>query len=135
MQFSDISYRDDFEPGACRFDVGEVANFALLPALHDALLQILEWQVPRIQASLGQRTAVISAEARTLGLDVVDPARRAPHFLGIRFPTGLPAGLTEHLRDQQIYVSVRGEALRVTPYLYNTENDLARFNQALRSFV
>ena len=135
VEFSDIRYRDDFEPGACRFDVGEVANFALLPALHDALLQILEWQVPRIQASLGRRTAVISAEARALGLDVVDPARRAPHFLGIRFPDGLPAGLTEHLRDQQIYVSVRGEALRVTPYLYNTENDLERFNQALRSFV
>jgi selenocysteine lyase/cysteine desulfurase len=135
VQFSDISYRNEFEPGACRFDVGEVANFALLPALHDALLQILEWQVPRIQESLGQRTTVISTEALALGLDVVDSARRAPHFLGIRFPDGLPDGLTEHLRDQQIYVSVRGDALRVTPYLYNTEDDLERFNHALRSFV
>ena len=135
VQFSDISYRNEFEPGACRFDVGEVANFALLPALHDALLQILEWQVPRIQESLGQRTTVISTEARALGLDVVDSARRAPHFLGIRFPDGLPDGLIKHLRDQQIYVSVRGDALRVTPYLYNTEDDLERFNHVLRSFV
>mgnify|MGYP003331055891 CR=1 FL=1 len=53
-----------------------IDSIALLPALHDALLQILEWQVPRIQESLGQRTTVISTEARALGLDVVDPARR-----------------------------------------------------------
>ncbi len=135
VQFSDISYRTEFEPGACRFDVGEVGNFALLPALHDALLQILEWRVSRIQASLGQRTAIIATEASALGLDVVDPVRRAPHFLGIRFPGGLAAGLAEHLREQQVYVSIRGDALRVTPHLYNTEADLERFTRALRSFV
>ncbi|HCK75635.1 MAG TPA: aminotransferase [Gammaproteobacteria bacterium] len=135
VQFSDISYRNEFEPGACRFDVGEVANFALLPALHDALLQILEWQVPRIQASLAERTAIIATEASALGLEVVDPMRRAPHFLGIRFPNGLPVGLAEHFHEQQVYVSVRGDALRVTPHLYNTEDDQKRFIHVLRSFM
>ena len=135
VEFSDISYRDEFEPGACRFDVGEVGNFALLPALHDALKQLLEWQVPRIQASLADRTRVIATEAGALGLDVVDSAYRAPHFVGIRFPGGLPSGLAQHLRQQQVFVSIRGDSLRVTPYLYNTGDDLERFVMALRAFV
>jgi len=135
VEFSDISYRDEFEPGACRFDVGEVGNFALLPALHDALEQLLKWQVPRIQASLAERTRVIAAEAVALGLDVVDPACRAPHYVGIRFPGGLPSGLAQYLRQQQVFVSIRGDSLRVTPYLYNTDDDLERFVTALRAFV
>jgi len=135
VEFSDISYRDEFEPGACRFDVGEVGNFALLPALHDALKQLLEWQVPRIQASLADRTRVIATEAGALGLGVVDSAYRAPHFVGIRFPGGLPSGLAQHLRQQQVFVSIRGDSLRVTPYLYNTGDDLERFVMALRAFV
>ena len=135
VEFSDISYRDEFEPGACRFDVGEVGNFALLPALHDALEQLLKWQVPRIQASLAERTRVIAAEAVALGLHVVDPAYRAPHYVGIRFPGGLPSGLAQYLRQQQVFVSIRGDSLRVTPYLYNTDDDLARFVTALRTFV
>ena len=135
VEFSDISYRDEFEPGACRFDVGEVGNFALLPALHDALEQLLQWQVPRIQASLAERTRVIAAEAGALGLDVVDPAYRAPHYVGIRFPGGLPSGLAQYLRQQQVFVSIRGDSLRVTPYLYNTDVDLERFVTALRAFV
>ena len=135
VEFSDISYRDEFEPGACRFDVGEVGNFALLPALHDALEQLLKWQVPRIQASLAERTRLIAAEAVALGLHVVDPAYRAPHYVGIRFPGGLPSGLAQHLHQQQVFVSIRGDSLRVTPYLYNTDDDLERFVTALRAFV
>ena len=131
--FSDIRYRAEFEPGACRYDVGEVANFALLPALLHALTQIVEWGIPAIEAELAQRTRAIAHCAKTLGLEVIDSAFRAPHFVGIRFPGGPPPGLAEHFRTENVYVGFRGDTLRVTPYLYNTEEDIARFARVLQT--
>ena len=130
--FSDIRYRSEFAQGACRYDVGEVANFALLPALLNALTQITEWSVPAIEAALAQRTERIAREAKALGLDVADSGFRAPHFVGIRFPDGPRPELAEQLRTESIYVGLRGDALRVTPHLYNTEKDLTRFGEVLR---
>jgi len=126
-----VRYRDGFQPGARRFDVGESANFALLPAAQVALRQILEWQVPRIAATLAATTAAIEAAARPHGLTGVERSERAPHYLGLRRPGGLPAGLGERLAARGVYVSTRGDALRITPHLYNDAEDLARFEAAL----
>ena len=130
--FSDIRYRSGFAHGACRYDVGEVANFALLPALLNALTQIADWGVPAIESALAQRTERLAHEARGLGLDVTDSRYRAPHFVGIRFPDGPRPALAEQLRAENVYVGLRGDALRVTPHLYNTEADLMRFSEVLR---
>ena len=63
------------------------------------------------------------------------PARasRAGHFLGLRFPDGLPDKVTERLGEQQVYVSARGDSLRVTPDLYNDDRDVERLMAALES--
>ncbi len=37
------AYRDDFQPGARRFDMGEFPNFALLPMVAAGLGQLLDW--------------------------------------------------------------------------------------------
>lgn len=130
--FSDIRYRTEFAHGACRYDVGEVANFALLPALLSALTQISKWGVATVEAALAQRTETIAHGADLLGLDVTDSRYRAPHFVGIRFPGGPRPALAEQLRAENVYVGLRGDALRVTPHLYNTEQDLTRFSEVLR---
>jgi selenocysteine lyase/cysteine desulfurase len=38
-----VLYRDDYRPGAARYDVGEPSNFALMPMLETALGLVLEW--------------------------------------------------------------------------------------------
>jgi selenocysteine lyase/cysteine desulfurase len=35
------------------------------------------------------------------------------------------------LREQKIFVSLRNNALRVAPYLYNTEEDIERLLRAI----
>ncbi len=37
------------------------------------------------------------------------------------------------LATRGVYVSVRGDRLRVTPHLYNDEEDITRFVEALRA--
>ena len=136
VKFSElINYRDEFAPGARRFDVGETANFALVPALLNSLQQILSWEVSRIEATLCRTTNAIAERAKELGLEVVDPPQRAGHFLGLRFPQGLPMTIGEHLARNQVYASVRGDSLRVTPYLYNTERDVDRFLGTLQDIL
>lgn len=121
-----VDYRDEYQPGARRFDVGERSNFVLLPMLNAALEQILRWGVGAIEATLAARTAAIAARAAGLGLGAAPDALRAGHFLGLRFPHGAPAGLVETLAAERVYVSVRGSSMRVTPHLYNTGEDVER---------
>jgi selenocysteine lyase/cysteine desulfurase len=126
-----VRYQDAFQPGARRFDMGELSNFALIPMAIAALRQIHAWGVPGIATTLGVLTGEIAGKADRLGLHAVSAGLRAPHYLGLRFPGGLPQGLGTQLADHGVYVSVRGTALRVTPHLYNDAEDIARFFTAL----
>ena len=109
-----IDYQDDYQPGARRFDVGERSNFALMPQSIAALELLLDWTVPSIAETLTAKTAAIAERARDAGLAPMAANRRAGHFLGVRFPDGVPDGLPERLADNQVYVSLRGDSLRVT---------------------
>ena len=116
-----VDYQPAYRPGARRFDMGEVPNFALLPMVETALTRILDWGVPAIQSTLAARTAAIAARAAPLGFTSGDPARRAGHFLGLAFPGPVPAGLPDRLAAAQVHVSLRGTSLRVTPHLWNDD--------------
>ena len=61
--------------------------------------------------------------------------RRAGHFLGIRFPDGVPEGLPERLAAARVYVSLRGDSLRVTPHLYNNAADIDRLFSVLEPML
>jgi selenocysteine lyase/cysteine desulfurase len=126
-----VHYRDRFQPGARRYDVGEVSNFGLLPAAITSLRQLLAWTVPEIYATLAVQTAALAARAAELGLGSVPAARRAGHYLGLRFPAGVPASLPERMARAKIYTSVRGSALRITPHLWNSDADIARLLSVL----
>jgi selenocysteine lyase/cysteine desulfurase len=128
-----VLYADDFQPGARRFDVGERSNFILVPMALAALEQITAWQVGRIAATLGTLTAGIAERARALGWQAGPDALRAPHFLGLRSAPGMPRGLAERLARERVYVSMRGDSMRVTPHLWNSDADAARLLRVLEA--
>ncbi len=128
-----IDYRDEYQPGARRFDVGERSNFALMPASVAALTQLLNWGVENIAETLAMTTKGIAERARNIGLAPMAAQDRAGHFLGVRFPKGVPDGLPERLADNQVYVSLRGDSLRITPHLHNNEGDVERLFSVLQT--
>jgi selenocysteine lyase/cysteine desulfurase len=121
-----------FQPGARRYDVGETSNFALMPMAIAALDQILAWGVPNLAETIAVLTETLVARAAALGLGAVPAARRAPHYVGLRFPGGVPAALPQRLAAERVYASVRGRGtLRVTPHVYTTEADIDRLIGAI----
>ncbi|MFN2586830.1 MAG: aminotransferase class V-fold PLP-dependent enzyme [Actinomycetota bacterium] len=128
-----VEYTDAFAPGARRYDVGGRSNFALLPMAVAALEQILEWGVEAIESYTGALTDEIAAGAADLGWDVAPRERRARHMLGLRRPGGIPEKLGETLTAAEVYVSVRGSSIRVSPHVYNTRADVARLLEVLKA--
>lgn len=75
-----VDYRDDYQKGARRFDMGEASNFFLAPVAKAALEQILEWDVKNIAQTLRVKTDYIVQKARSMGLTVPPDNHRA-HLL------------------------------------------------------
>lgn len=128
-----IDYRDDYRPGARRFDMGEFPQFVLAPMATAALRQILAWGVARTASSLSVLTEHIARCAQDIGYVVLPAAERSPHMIGIRHPKGIPAALPQGLRDANIYVSFRGDSIRIAPHLYNDLSDIERLFEVLRA--
>jgi selenocysteine lyase/cysteine desulfurase len=127
-------YRDEYRVGAARFDVGERSNFVLLPMLATALELILEWEVSSIQRYCRELTRRLVAEARDLGYGVEDEEWRGAHLFGIRARgTADQSRLEAELRERRVSVSLRGDAIRVSPHLYNGDEDVEALLDALRA--
>jgi selenocysteine lyase/cysteine desulfurase len=128
-----VEYRDEYQPHALRYDVGERSNPILLPMLSAALEQISEWGAVAIQQYCAALTRELIAEARELGYAVEDEAWRGAHLFGLRLPAGAPMQrVQEALARRNISVSVRGTAVRVAPHVYNDEADVGALRAALR---
>ncbi len=130
-----VDYEDTFQPGARRYDVGERSNFVLLPMANEALRQLLDWGVENVSETIGSLTDLIEEEAKERGIEVIPAKRRARHMIGLRLGSRVPEDLAARLARENVFVSVRGGSVRVSPHLYNTERDVERFFEVLERVI
>lgn len=126
-----VDYTDELRAGARRYDSGEWSNFTLLPMAAAAIDLVSAWGPQRVAAALEPLTARVEEGARHLGLEPVAAEHRLSHIVGIRFPHGEPPGLRERLATARVFVSLRANAVRVSPYLYNDAADVDRLLEVL----
>ena len=123
-------YRRAFTPGARRFDSGQRSNFITLPAAVASLNQLQEWGPANISAYIQPLVERAAARAAELGMSSPPPACRSPHMIGVRVTKS--SGLTEEdleqvsneLLKRGIHVSIRGTAIRISPNVWNTIEDV-----------
>jgi selenocysteine lyase/cysteine desulfurase len=132
-----VSYREDYQPFAGRYSMGEQSQFILGPMLKTALEQILDWEVAEIQAYCSALMEGAVESLAEMGCWVEAPAWRGAHLIGVRLGKHIaPDLLKAALAEQKVMVSFRGDAVRVAPHVYNTEEDvqhlLAAFRGSLR---
>lgn len=126
-----VSYEDAFQPGARRYDVGERSNFVLLPMANEALRQILDWGVENVSETIGDLTDLVEEEAARRAIEAVPKEVRVRHMIGLKLGSAAPEDLAARLAAENVFVSVRGESVRVSPHLYNIERDVERLFDVL----
>lgn len=127
-----VDYRDEYQPGARRYDMGERANAILEPMTIAALEQILHWGVGNINHTIRSMTDRLADEAPSVGLSAVPKAFRAGHMIGLRSEKPWQDAMKQELLDKRIYVSFRGSCMRVAPHVYNTMDDIERLLDVLK---
>ena len=126
---------DAFEAGAIRYDMGERSNFALLPGVNEALRQLLNWGVASIETTLAARNADLCQRLETIGLKTIVAENRGAHFIGAQLPAGTRDDLLTELAKEKVYLSERGGSLRITPHLWNDDQDFYRLIDTLRRLI
>jgi selenocysteine lyase/cysteine desulfurase len=127
IYFRDISY----VPDARRFDMGEREHFISLEMASIGMEMMAEWGAESVAERLRMLTDRIAEGVSTFGVSVLAPHLRAPHILSLGFSDGIPKGLIEGLASDGIYVATRLGRMRISPHVYNDEEDADRFVAAL----
>lgn len=127
-----VRYRDGYREGAARYDVGERSSFIHVPMLTASLRLILGWGPERIQAYCRELLAetLTAAAERGARLSTLDGG--AAHIVGVRIPEGTDAGrLQRALEERNVHASLRGDALRLSPNVYDDPVDAEAMREAL----
>lgn len=126
------NYEKGYKPGAIRFDVGQSSNFIMLPMLDEALRQLLEWGVDHIQEYGRLLGAPLIEYFKQSGALVEDESHRAHHLMGLQLPAGTDGTrLIQELQSRSVYVSLRGNNIRISINVFNTESDIRQLMLAL----
>lgn len=127
-----VNYESEYQPGALRYEVGEHSNFILVPMLLKAIEQLNRWKPGNVQAYCNSITKKTIDELMELGFWIEDDTHRASHLFGIRLPLELDMQKVKtELLKKKIYVSYRGDAMRISPNVYNTKEDLKKLGNTL----
>lgn len=123
-------------PGARRWDSAETANFTNLAAF-DASLDLLERiGAENIQNHVDALTNEIVGRMPRDRVALASPEpreRRGPYICISAINPDDTQAIHEKLRAAQIHVSLRGTSLRIAPYIYNTQDEVSRFIDMLKS--
>ena len=122
-----INYQEQYQPGSIRYEVGESANFILTPMLTKAISQVNEWGPQNIQDYCEKLTSPYIKELKELGVQIEADEYRGRHLFGLRLPNHMDMEeIKKQFAERKIFVSIRGNSIRISPNLYNLESDLER---------
>jgi selenocysteine lyase/cysteine desulfurase len=130
VYFADLNYVDS----ARRFDMGERDHFISMEMAAIGMEMMAEWGASAIVERLEMLTSRMAEglSAKSLpGVQAMDARFRAPHILSLGFVGGVPAGLVEGLAGEGIHVAARLARMRLSPHVFNDEEDIDRFVEAL----
>jgi len=126
------NYEEGYKPGAIRFDVGQSSNFIFLPMLDEALGQLLEWGVEEVQEYGRKLGAPLIEHFLEKGASVDEENHRAYHLMGLQLPAGTNGEtLVSELQARNVFVSLRGNNIRISINVFNTEEDVQELINAL----
>jgi selenocysteine lyase/cysteine desulfurase len=128
IYFRDTSYRDD----ARRYDMGERDHFVSMEMAAIGMEMMAGWGNDAIVERLSMLTGKLADGLGNLGVGLLDPKLRAPHILCVSFPKGMATDLPKKLAAENVHAAPRLGRLRISPHVYNDEQDVERFVEVFR---
>jgi selenocysteine lyase/cysteine desulfurase len=128
VYFRDLSYRED----ARRYDMGERDHFISLEMAAIGMEMMAGWGSEAIVGRLSMLTAKLADGLGNLDVRLPETKLRAPHILSVAFPKGMPADLPKKLAAENVHAAPRLGRLRLSPHVYNDEEDVERFVDVFR---
>jgi selenocysteine lyase/cysteine desulfurase len=126
-------YVDDYKPGAARYNVGEFSNPILLSMLDRSLQQLHDWKIDAIQNYCSQLIQPLLLYLKENGYWYEQDQFRANHLFGFLLPASIDKDLLLlALRKNKVFVSVRGDGIRVSPHVYNDESNITALINTLK---
>jgi selenocysteine lyase/cysteine desulfurase len=120
-----INYQSEYRPKAYRYNLGEFSNFINMPMILAALQQLNDWTPYEIQNYAKELSSPYVETIKTFGYWVEDENFRCHHMFGIKLPVGKDIKkIQQNLMESKTYVSFRGDAIRVSVNVWNTNEDM-----------
>ena len=121
--------------GAGRFDMGERDHFISLEMAAIGMEMVASWGPGAIVPRLRMLTDRLAEGIGNSGATVLDETLRAPHVLSLGFPKGMPKDLAQRLAGDKVYAAPRLGRLRISPHVYNDEEDVDRFVESFKKHM
>jgi len=121
------NYKDDYKPKSFRYNVCENSNFILVPMLAAGIEQLLKWTPSAIQEYCHGISNESLLELSDIGCQIEEKSFRAKHLFGVRLGDDFDIeNIKKSMAKNKVYVSFRGNAIRVATHVFNTENDFRK---------
>ncbi len=122
---------------ARRYDMGERDQFVSMEMAAVGIETVTGFGRATVEARLLGITRAIGEGVQALGNKVAlaNARFRAPHLICLAFPGGMPDSLVQRLAEEKVYAAPRLGRLRLSPHVYNDEEDVARLVRALGKAV
>ena len=128
-----VNYQENYQPGALRYEVGERSNFTLVPMMIEAIKQLNHWTPEAIQRYCGELLDPIMPHLKSMGYQIEMPENRSNHLVGVRVPEGTDIDeIRNKLLKSKVFVSIRSNAIRIAPNVYNDTRDMNRLLNCLK---
>ena len=119
-------------PDAGRYSMGEMSNMVTMPMMLAALKQINEWSPERIQEYCRKLRQPLDQYLVSNGAKFTSPEYLSQHIMRLKLPSIFDADVfDETLKEEKIFVSKRGESLRVSFNVFNENEDITSLIVAL----
>lgn len=131
-----VNYQDDYQPASLRYEVGEHSNFVLVPMLLEAVKQVYAWSPSKIQEYCKAITEPVLSELDPSNFFIESADHRSSHLLGIRFRQSVDMDkLSNIFKEKKIVLSIRGDAIRISTHIFNSQDDLYQLTDVLKECI
>lgn len=129
-------YQSEYKPKANRYAVGESGSFIYVKMQTAALKEILKINTSDFQDYCHSISKNALEKLTKIGFTSDQPKSRAKHLFGIKIPVNTNVEqLKSDLKKHNIYLSFRGEYMRVSCHIFNTEAHFEKLYDVINSSI